>query len=83
MPTASIALANFKKFLFFLATVIAAPPPVDESLRINRMVNSFDAIAQIGDALGTAQTRGRERRNSPQLFVLWRVHKLRKKHVRN
>jgi hypothetical protein len=54
MPTASIALANFKKFLFLLATVIAIPPPVDESLRINHMVNSFDAVAQIGDALGTA-----------------------------
>jgi hypothetical protein len=54
MPAASAALANFKNFFFLLTTVIALPPTVDESLRINRTVNSFDAEDQSGDALGTA-----------------------------
>jgi hypothetical protein len=41
-PTASSVPAAFTKFVF-LATAIRSPPTVDKSLRINYLVNSFDA----------------------------------------
>ena len=71
-PTASIEPTIFIKPCFFVATAVfkVTSDPIDETLRFNCLVNSFDARVRGEDALVGGRTVRNSRRNFLRLSGL-------------